>query len=121
VQTEIPDTNWRFSRLTFLPRVRLAESSSPSRVRCAAPNTWRALDCSGRLCKFSPLRKKGESQEGKDKIRIYLTSTGILMEGDRAHWPDDVCNGDLAIARRMHPHSIVNYRWQPVTECLKEN
>jgi hypothetical protein len=76
--------------LTFLPSGTMAEPSSPSRVRCAAPNTRRALDCSGLLCKISPLRKKGESQEGKDqknkdKIKIYLTSTGILMEGVGAH------------------------------------
>ena len=53
--------------LTFLPSGTMAEPSSPSRVRCAAPNPRRALDCSGLLCKISPLRKKGESQEGKDQ------------------------------------------------------
>jgi hypothetical protein len=64
----------------------IAEPSSPSRVRYAAPNTRRALDCSGRLCKTSPLWKKGGSQKGKGKnkvkITLCLTSTGILMEGD---------------------------------------
>jgi hypothetical protein len=73
--------------LTFLPSRMMAEPSSPSRVRCAAPNTRRALDRSGRLCKISPPRKKGGSQEGKykykDKIKIYLTSTGILMDYTR--------------------------------------
>jgi len=86
VQAEIQITNWRLSRLTFLPSQRVAEPSSPSRVRCAAPNPRRALDRSGRALQNLSARKKGGSQEGKnnnnkDKIKIYLTSTGILMEG----------------------------------------
>jgi len=88
VQAEIPDTNWRLSTLTFLPSAMIAEPSSPSRVRYAAPNPRRALDRSGRLCKTSPLGKKGGSQKGKGKnkvkITLCLTSTGILMEGDSA-------------------------------------
>src|SRR5215469_6026624 len=68
----------------------IAEPSSPSGVRYAAPNPRRALDRSGRLCKTSPLGKKGGSQKGKGKsknknkvkITLCLTSTGILMEGD---------------------------------------
>ena len=91
MQAEIPHTNWRLSTLTFLPSAMIAEPSSPSRVRYAAPNTWRALDRSGRLCKTSPLRKKGGSQKGKGKnkvkITLCLTSTGILMEGDYTHHP----------------------------------
>ena len=73
--------------LTFLPSGRVADPSSRSRVRYAAPNTRRALDRSGRLCKISPLRKKGDLRKAKAKTknklksRIYLTSTGILMEG----------------------------------------
>jgi hypothetical protein len=65
----------------------MAEPSSPSRVRYAAPNPRRALDRSGRLCKTSPLGKKGGSQKGKNKVKITLclTSTGILMEGDYTH------------------------------------
>jgi hypothetical protein len=87
VQTEIQITNWRLSRLSFLPSRTIAEPSSPSRVRCAAPNPRRAIDCSGRLCKISPLGRKVDLRKAKnkDKIRIYLTSTGILMEGDCAH------------------------------------
>ena len=84
MQTEIQITNWRLSRLTFLPSRTIAEPSSPSRVRCAAPNPRRALDCSGRLCEISPLGRKVDlrkAKKNKDKIRIYLTSTGILMEG----------------------------------------
>ena len=47
MQAEIQITNWRRSMLTFLPSGTMAEPSSPSRVRCAAPNPRRALDCSG--------------------------------------------------------------------------
>ena len=36
VQAQIQSTNWRWSMLTFLPSQRMAEPSSPSRVRCAA-------------------------------------------------------------------------------------
>jgi hypothetical protein len=65
VQTEIQITNWRLSRLTFLPSRTIAEPSSPSRVRCAAPNPRRALDCSGRLCKISPLGRKVDLRKAK--------------------------------------------------------
>ena len=84
VQAEIQITNWRLSRLTFLPSRTMAEPSSPSRVRCAAPNPRRALDRFGRLCKISPLGRKVDlrkAKKNKGKIKIYLTSTGILMEG----------------------------------------
>jgi len=69
---------------TFPPSRTIADPSSPSRVRCAAPKPRRALDRSGRLCKISPLGRKVGSGKAKtkDKIKIYLTSTGILMEGD---------------------------------------
>src|SRR5439155_13915347 len=36
-------------QLPFLPPVILSERSSPSRVRCAAPEQRRALDCCGPL------------------------------------------------------------------------
>jgi hypothetical protein len=65
VQTEIQITNWRLSRLTFLPSRTMAEPSSPSRVRCAAPNPRRALDRSGRLCKISPLGRKVDLRKAK--------------------------------------------------------
>jgi len=83
VAEEIRDTNWRLRIFPFPPRRTIAEPSSPSRVRCAAPNTRRALDRSGRLCKISPLGRKVGSGKAKtkDKITIYLTATGILMEG----------------------------------------
>src|ERR1700751_5593549 len=72
--------------LTFLPSRTIAEPFSPSRVRCAAPNTRRALDRSGRLCKISPLGRKAglrkaKSRQNQNKIKTYLTSPGILMEG----------------------------------------
>ena len=83
MQAEIQITNWRRGMLTFLPSGTMAEPSSPSRVRCAAPNPRRALDRSGQLCKISPLGRKVDlrKKKNKDKIKIYLTSTGILMEG----------------------------------------
>src|SRR5215469_11299158 len=86
VPTEIRDTNRRLRMLTFPPSRTIADPSSRSRFRCAAPNTRRALDRSGRLCKISPLGRKVSLRKGKnkDKIKIYLTSTGILMEGDSA-------------------------------------
>ena len=67
----------------FPPSQTIADPSSPSRVRCAAPTTRRALDRSGRLCKISPLGKKVGSGKAKpkNKITFYLTYTGILMEG----------------------------------------
>jgi len=70
----------------FPPSQTIADPSSPSRVRCAAPTTRRALDRSGRLCKISPLGKKVGSGKAKpkNKITFYLTYTGILMEGDSA-------------------------------------
>jgi len=58
VQTEREHTNWRLSLLTFLPSLMMAQPSSPSRVRCAAPYSRRALDRSGRLCKIAPLGRK---------------------------------------------------------------
>ena len=83
VPKEKPDTNWRLRMFTFPPSRTIADPSSRSRVRCAAPNHRRALDRSGRLCKISPLGRKVSLRKGKnkDKIRIYLTSTGILIEG----------------------------------------
>ena len=72
--------------LTFLPSRKMAEPSSPSRVRCAAPKTPRALDRSGRLCKISQLGRKVDLRKAKAQTntnsKFYLTSTGILMEGD---------------------------------------
>jgi hypothetical protein len=59
--------------LTFLPSGRVADPSSPSRVRSAAPNTRRALDRSGRLCKISPLRKKGDLRKAKAKTKTEFT------------------------------------------------
>jgi len=87
VPEEIRDTNWRLRIFTFPPSRTIAEPSSPSRVRYAAPYTRRALDRSGRLCKISPLGRKVSPRKGKDKrkIKIYLTLTGILMEGDFTH------------------------------------
>ena len=55
---------------TFLPSRRMAEPSSPSRVRCAAPNTRRALDCSGRLCKISPLGRKVGARKARSKTKV---------------------------------------------------
>jgi hypothetical protein len=84
VSAEIRDTNWRLRTVTFPPSRTIADPSSRSRVRCAAPNNRRAIDRSGRLCKISPLGRKVRLRKGKnkDKTTIYLTSTGILMEGD---------------------------------------
>ena len=65
MQAEIQDTNWRLSTLTFLPSRRIAEPSSPSRVRGAAPKTRRALDRSGRLCKISQLGRKVDLRKVK--------------------------------------------------------
>ena len=64
-------------RPTFLPSGMVTERSSPSRVR--SRRTERALDGSGPLCKTPPLGRKVDFRKGK--IKIYLTSTGILMEG----------------------------------------
>jgi hypothetical protein len=73
VQTEIQITNWRLSMLTFLLSRTIAEPFSPPRVRCAAPNTRRALDCSGRLCKISPLGRKVDLRKAKSKTKSTFT------------------------------------------------
>jgi len=54
----------------------IAERFSPSRVR--GRRTQRALDGSAPLCTPSPLRRKKEK-------KMYLTTTGLLMEGDFTH------------------------------------
>ena len=59
--------------LTFLPSRTIAEPFSPSRVRCAAPNTRRALDRSGRLCKISPLGRKVGLRKAKSKTKSKFT------------------------------------------------
>jgi hypothetical protein len=70
VQAEMQDTNWRWGMLTFLPSRTIAAPSSPSRVRCAAPNTRRALDCSGRLCKIFPLGRKVNLRKATTKTKV---------------------------------------------------
>ena|ERR1700747_2914272 len=67
--------------LTFLPSRTIAEPFSPSRVRCAAPNTRRALDRSGRLCKISPLGRKvglrkAKSRQNQNVLDIHRHSHG---------------------------------------------
>ena len=71
----------------FPPSLTIADPSSPSRVRCAAPTTRRAPDRSGRLCKISPLGRRVSSGKAKtkNKITFYLTYAGILMEGVNTH------------------------------------
>ena len=82
MQTEIQITNWRLSRLTFLPSRTIAEPSSPSRVRCAASNPRRALDCSGRFCKISllgrkvDLRKAKKQRQNQNLLDIHRHSHG---------------------------------------------
>jgi hypothetical protein len=39
------------------------------------------------------LRKAKKQRQNQ----IYLTSTGILMEGDHTHWPVDECKGDSPV------------------------
>jgi hypothetical protein len=60
--------------LTFLPSRRIAEPSSPSRVRYAAPNPRRALDRSGLLCKISPLGRKVNLRKAKTKTKSKTKS-----------------------------------------------
>ena len=73
MQAEIQIRNWRLSMLTFLPSWTIAEPFSPSRGRCAAPNTRRALDRSGRLCKISPLGRKVGLRKTKSKTKSKFT------------------------------------------------
>jgi hypothetical protein len=84
VQAEIQDTNWRLSRLTFLPSWRIAEPSSPSRVRCAAPKPGAPLTAPGGSAKSLSQEERLVSERQRQKqtrLKFYLTSTGILMEG----------------------------------------
>jgi len=74
VQAEIQDKSWRLSRLTFLSSWRMAEPSSPSRVRGAAPKTRRALDRSGRLCKISQPGRKVDLRKAKAKAKTNSNS-----------------------------------------------
>jgi hypothetical protein len=70
----------------FLPDGMVTDRSSPSRVRYAAPNA--PLTAPGRSA-HPPVRKKREIS-GKAKQRqskIYLTWTGLLMEGYSAQPP----------------------------------
>jgi len=66
--------------LPFLPDGMVTDRSSPSRVRYAAKNA--PLTAPGRSA-HPPVRKEREilGMANQKQIKIYLTRTGLLMEG----------------------------------------
>jgi len=68
----------------FLPDGMVTDRSSPSRVRYAAKNA--PLTAPGRSA-HPPVRKEREilGMANQKQIKIYLTRTGLLMEGHSAH------------------------------------
>ena len=104
MQAEIQITNWRLSRLTFLPSRTMAEPSSPSRFRCAAPNPRRALDRSGRLCKISPLGRKVDLRKAK-KQRQNQNLLDIHRDSHGRRYPSDE---KLDVGYNGHANFLLN-------------
>ena len=89
-------TNNTVRLLPFLPDGMVTERSSPSRVRYAAKNA--PLTAPGRSA-HPPARKEREilGMANQKQIKIYLTRTGLLMEGHYAHpMKEDVKKKDFS-------------------------
>ena len=78
---------------SFLPRVIVAERSSPSRVRLRRAE--RALDRSRPLCPNTARKKRKNGDQSKQN----LTTTGLLMEGHSASYSETIhpATCDMAI------------------------
>ena len=96
---------------SFLPRVMVAERSSPSRVRLRRAE--RALDRSGPLCKTAARKKR---KNGDQKGKQNLTPAGLLMEG---HYISNPETGRLLVIWGCYANNTMVPSGRKLTICTK--